>query len=426
MSNNYYITEIEIKNLWHQFSIKTALNKDLNLFIGINGSGKTTLINIIKGILEVDLYLLFDIDFDKVILKLQNAQKKSKTISLERKEKCIFKFKVSNKTYEVQFNPEREGDWYKYNRFRLGYYYNEHKLDELKENFKTIFSIRSISVYRQLDSESNVFWEENKHNKKIINPIDKKIEDLEQKFVRYKGLINLEINKISENFRKDVFREILTTESAGNITNELTLNKKNMEIDEIKRALSNLGLSEKKDKLIIENFLKKQKNIAPNNNDKKSMEEYLIFIFVVYNLSQIIKLSNEMESLKKKEEEPIDKFISITNLFLKSSKFNKQIYIEHNSLKIRNKNEDVMDLKALSSGEKQLLILLMETLLQKQKSTIYIIDEPELSLHVAWQRELVGSILKLNPNIQLIITTHSPEIVANYKHNIISMESIVR
>lgn len=425
MSNNYYITEIEIKNLWHQFSLKTTLNKDLNLFIGINGSGKTTLINIIKGILKVDLPLLFDIDFDRVILKLQNAQKQSKTISLERKDKFIFKFKVSNKIYEVQFNPER-GEWYKYNKLGLGYYYNKRKLDELKESFKTIFSIRSISVYRQLDSESNVFWEENEYNKKIINPIDKKIEDLEQKFIRYKGLINLEINKISEKFRKDVFRKILTTESAGNIIKTLTSTQKNMEIDEIKRALKNLGLSEKNDKSIIDGFLNKKQKIEPNNNDKKSLEEYLIFIFVVYNLTQIINLSNEMEASKKKEEEPIDKFISITNTFLKSSKFNKQIYLEHNSLKIKNKNEDVMDLKALSSGEKQLLILLMETLLQKQDSTIYIIDEPELSLHVAWQRELVGSILKLNPNIQLIIATHSPEIVANYKHNIISMESIVR
>lgn len=425
MSNHYYITEIEVKNLWHQFSLKTTLKKDLNLFIGINGSGKTTLINIIKGVLKLDLPLLYNIDFDKVSIKLQNAQKHSKTISLEKKEKYNFRFKVSNKTYEFHFNPEREY-WLKYDKkFGFGNFYNNRNFEELRESLRSIFSIRSISVYRQLDTESNMFFEEDEYNKKVKNPIDKKMEDLEQKFIKYKGLINLEINKISENFRKNVFREILTTESAVNITKTLT-QMDNMGIDEIKRALSNLGLSEKKDKLIIENFLNKQKNINPNKKDKKAQEEFLIFMFVVYNLDKIIKLSNDMESSKKILEEPIDKFISITNSFLKSSKFNKQIYVEHNSLKIKNKNSDIVELKALSSGEKQLLILLMETLLQKQDSTIYIIDEPELSLHVAWQRALVGSILDLNPNIQLIIATHSPEIVANYKPNIIRMELIVK
>lgn len=258
MSNHYYITEIEVKNLWHQFSLKTTLKKDLNLFIGINGSGKTTLINIIKGVLKLDLPLLYNIDFDKVSIKLQNAQKHSKTISLEKKEKYNFRFKVSNKTYEFHFNPEREY-WLKYDKkFGFGNFYNNRNFEELRESLRSIFSIRSISVYRQLDTESNMFFEEDEYNKKVKNPIDKKMEDLEQKFIKYKGLINLEINKISENFRKNVFREILTTESAVNITKTLT-QMDNMGIDEIKRALSNLGLSEKKDKSIIENFLNKQK-----------------------------------------------------------------------------------------------------------------------------------------------------------------------
>ena len=64
----------------------------------------------------------------------------------------------------------------------------------------------------------------------------------------------------------------------------------------------------------------------------------------------------------------------------------------------------------LSSGEKQLLLLCVETLTADENSII--IDEPEISMHIDWQKRLVGSLRKLNPECQMIIATHSPEIMA--------------
>ena len=70
----------------------------------------------------------------------------------------------------------------------------------------------------------------------------------------------------------------------------------------------------------------------------------------------------------------------------------------------------------MSSGEKQIFIIFASLIfgLKNNKSGIYIIDEPEASLHLKWQREFVSSILEINPNIQLIFATHSPEIVGRY------------
>lgn len=65
----------------------------------------------------------------------------------------------------------------------------------------------------------------------------------------------------------------------------------------------------------------------------------------------------------------------------------------------------------LSSGEKQLLIILLTVLIQDNKSTILFMDEPEISLHIEWQRKLIGFIRELNPNVQVIIATHSPDII---------------
>jgi predicted ATPase len=65
----------------------------------------------------------------------------------------------------------------------------------------------------------------------------------------------------------------------------------------------------------------------------------------------------------------------------------------------------------LSSGEKQILIILLRVLIQDNKQTILFMDEPEISLHIDWQQKLIGYVRELNPNVQLIIATHSPAII---------------
>ncbi len=64
----------------------------------------------------------------------------------------------------------------------------------------------------------------------------------------------------------------------------------------------------------------------------------------------------------------------------------------------------------LSSGEKQILIILLTTLLQDRKEYILLMDEPEISLHIDWQRSLIKNIRQINPNCQIIIATHSPTV----------------
>lgn len=65
----------------------------------------------------------------------------------------------------------------------------------------------------------------------------------------------------------------------------------------------------------------------------------------------------------------------------------------------------------LSSGEKQMLIILLTVLLQNQQPYILLMDEPEASLHVEWQQRLVSIIRRMNPNAQIILTTHSPALI---------------
>ncbi len=65
----------------------------------------------------------------------------------------------------------------------------------------------------------------------------------------------------------------------------------------------------------------------------------------------------------------------------------------------------------LSSGEKQILAILLTVLVQDGKPYVLFMDEPEVSLHVDWQKKLIALIMSLNPNVQIILSTHSPAVI---------------
>lgn len=99
---------------------------------------------------------------------------------------------------------------------------------------------------------------------------------------------------------------------------------------------------------------------------------------------------------------------------------------EDNTILFQFKDGTTVNAYQLSSGEKQLLIILLTVLLQDQQPAILLLDEPETSLHISWQDQLIQLIRSLNPKCQLIIATHSPSIFGKGWHDkIIRMEEVI-
>ena len=74
---------------------------------------------------------------------------------------------------------------------------------------------------------------------------------------------------------------------------------------------------------------------------------------------------------------------------------------------------DILTPYKLSSGEKQMLVILLTVLVQDNAHCALFMDEPEISLHIEWQQRLITLIRNLNPNVQIILTTHSPALIMN-------------
>ena len=91
---------------------------------------------------------------------------------------------------------------------------------------------------------------------------------------------------------------------------------------------------------------------------------------------------------------------------------NKQLKRDSNEIVFVQRGEELSPYQ-LSSGEKQMLIILLTVLVENREPYTLFMDEPEISLHVEWQQQLIGLIRDLNPNVQVILTTHSPAVVMN-------------
>ena len=131
-----------------------------------------------------------------------------------------------------------------------------------------------------------------------------------------------------------------------------------------------------------------------------------VFSFSDYRLGMLKDLRAAMH-----KQERIEKFFDLINsLFLSTG---KTIDIDEKNRVIFRKGDMIIEMDRLSAGEKQILLLLFTLFLMEDRSTVLLLDEPEISLHIEWQDRLIQLMHDLNPNCQIILTTHSPNIFAD-------------
>ena len=139
--------------------------------------------------------------------------------------------------------------------------------------------------------------------------------------------------------------------------------------------------------------------------DGKSTQDSYLDIDLVKELTERI---NSNSSITKAELDKINErknlFISLVNeCFAETGKTlsndsTKLVFLKNNTIGIYPKE--------LSSGEKQLLIILLTVLLERGEEYILMLDEPEISMHISWQYKLIDMILRLNPEVQIILESN--------------------
>lgn len=80
----------------------------------------------------------------------------------------------------------------------------------------------------------------------------------------------------------------------------------------------------------------------------------------------------------------------------------------------------------LSMGEKQILLLLLTVSNTNQKPCIFFMDEPDLSMHIDWKEILVKELHELNPNMQIILSTHAPSVITGWMDRVEEVSHLIK
>ena len=273
---------------------------------------------------------------------------------------------------------------------------------------------KKVLTGHQIDEFTDKFLEWITPEKIVIDDIS----DLDEKRNIY--LPNITIDRVEALLTKKYKEAVLDAknkiEKSLSITSLNFLTTNNIDIQ-------NKDFVELREKLIYNKILllemfSKDKNIGIEQlfNNLQDNRNYLKNI----NSSQYLILKTIVDELQSEVEiyKEIKRFIDEYNSFLN---YNKKLVINENGIFIAPNNHR---LEKLSSGERHLLTFFATILLLGEEQDFILLDEPEISLNVDWQRKILSTIAKLASNSQIIVATHSPLVVEDHPNSLLEIKPV--
>ncbi len=226
-----------------------------------------------------------------------------------------------------------------------------------------------------------------------LEPANKLIQfgmgDVKKRFANIENTIDKLLKEGLAQFTKDILNVVIDEETPS----EGILDK--IDQNDIEIILSRVGglLPEKQKQAV--------RNILANKQLKNPLSAYL--------LQKLIEIYEK----QKKLDQSVKVFRDACNRYL----INKEVFYDESAINIYIRStrtgEDI-DLRHLSSGEKQIVSMLSTVYLSEAGQRFLVLfDEPELSLSMTWQKQLLPDILNSNKCDFLLAVTHSPFIFDN-------------
>lgn len=455
------INRVIIKNLYGYLNKDIDFNKNINLLVGINGSGKTSVLNIINWLLVPSITNLCANEFEKIELHFNYKEEDFILISRQNDKELTINLENTTKGYKY---PQIQADFRIHPKkiTRNISIREQHNLDYTQlspephevETWDFLFSELPNPIVIGLDR--NLFTEEGNEisfveddngrlRQKITSqtknksPLDKVMRLSGMEYMSYKNKI-LELNKrLNDKIMLSSFEETLTLDNLSEILESPKIPLRQVESLEIKvkeyfeenvidkRNPSSIRKKQQAEALgKIERYFSNLKSIL-NQVNKKDKEKTLDILYITNvnqfrKIKELIKEFEEFENKSKRFFVSLKQYLDTVNLFLRDSA--KEIYFDKRTSKLKfrilNKNyksiQENREIENLSSGEKQILILFTYIKFNNKLGKLFIIDEPELSLHPKWQENFLQGIKTIMPsNTQLLFATHSPAIVGKNK-----------
>lgn len=433
------LRSIKITKLFGRFDYKLSFPEEgIMIITGPNGYGKSTILRIINNFCNDGLEKVLAYSYKELIIVVDNE---------------TLQIKKNKETFEINEYafPYPKDNWGKRRDSasfirRIGY--DEYidvrtgeKIQLVNELSKQLRSLDDDVVNQRfefsiLNALGEEFFSKERHQEAIdklnsaiglIQTVQKSIGKVhfiqEQRLIEKRGIPEEErrynqtrveyitvINENSEKLKAEL-AEIMKKHSSLSSNLDSTYIKRLFEADQSEQVSDDVlnklrELQKKQDKLQKYGLAEIQNTSHLNNLNQKKIERFGI------ELSIYLEDANTKYQVFESIIDKLDLYERIVNEKLK---FKRMHLSSADGIVVKTDEGVKLSLNDLSSGEQEILVLFYKLIFESDVNLL-LIDEPEISLHIAWQKELMEnlkSVVALKKNIRVIIATHSPQIISH-------------
>ena len=427
--SSYFIESFNIKKLWGYRDIDLTFNNSVNILIGVNGSGKTTILNLLHSILTADIPKLLDVNFEQAEIKLKKFKSRSVLTIIVKVDVTSSLLELAVGKNEITLNiadiPGR-GLSEPYSRGSYG------RSTTIRGFAGDVDIMVPEKFYHELTDLVSIVWLPiSRYLSVTEDEEDDVMTDLEvllDDIFHYHSHLQTHLSKRYKEFEHQVLSAILYSkehDQLGLIRSALPSKlPTKTEKKQLLRAFEIAGLLDEQMRMRInEHFAAAEvalKRIDESEKFNWDLEDILV-VTLIRRTQDMVEYARKLEEDRENIFAPLHRYEKIVNAFF-DDKFVEVNESGNLTIKLPSLSPPLeLDPRFLSSGEKQMLILLTEALLRFDEPVVYIADEPELSLHVTWQEKLLESLVALGGPKQVIVATHSPDIVGDFRDKVIDL-----
>lgn len=415
------IDTLIIKGLFKTFNYEISLsaNRLPLILTGLNGYGKTTILTIIKRLSERDFFYFYRLPFDEITILFDNGAKID-ILSLEENAQQ----KQGDEDYNLTIPREVKFIWT--SSQEIVYTFNLGRT-EIKEAVIYMHRRRFSAEY---DVNSDDFYEQTLKNKafygyfrkdKDFNFISMMLDSLKVTFITAQRLDPIE-EKVENDypFESSIIRK-------PKISEVLQLIEKKLKSENIAFLSKSQYIDSKLIDCLLADVWSLDEQDYNKLKDEVSKKIADLKLFGLVDNITISPYDNEhghilsvylknMDEKLKTYDNILSKLKLFSNIVNSLDFVNKTIsYSPEKGLIIKTKDGLFLDANKLSSGEQNEIVMLYEMIFDVADNTILLVDEPEISLHVAWQNKFLNMMSRIasNNKLQVVVATHSPQIIGD-------------
>lgn len=405
------IRKISVKGLFHTFDHEIRFNDSgIAIIIGENGIGKTTLLQIINSIFTKKFDFLFTIDFNLIEIFFSRIKW---SITKDDDGNINISNPIKNDSFTIK--PINERDAYFMRRF----------LEQINEDEwfdrrigRPVTRDEIIKRYGQdpiAQSERPIWFDELITENRVMfiqtQRLYKTEYDNERDHRKLEYMVDAYSNELVDLLRKNntAFTSTSIQLDSTFPIRLLKVLKKPKEVEYVSKVIDEINsLNQYRSLLSAVGIIDKQDDEVINKSLETLNNPSALSILDLYITDNKQKLDVFRDTAQK-----LNLLLQIINKRFK----HKRLFIDKDTgfvIKSKSENKDIA-VKNLSSGEQNELIIFYNLLFKTTKGDIVLIDEPEISLHIAWQQQLIADLKEIakETGISLLIATHSPDIIGD-------------